>query len=393
MNLKIAIISDLHCRDSQEKTKTTYLYSDLLKNPITRHPIESIKKKIIDDSLGCDYLLCLGDITDKINQQGMISGWSYINEIAVSLKVNQDNIISVIGNHDVDSRNNHNHSTFNHIVKSLNNVIPINDRIFCDQFWERNYIIKEYDDIIVLAYNSVYNHTDERRALITDINITTLEDLQSDLQKIKHIEKPRIAICHHHPIKFSNFDIEYKDGDSIDNGEKLLDLLSENDFSLFIHGHKHVPHLEYRNDLPIFCSGSFSSLENITALSIRNTFHIIELFTDNQEKCRGLIDTYEFVLGIGWKKSTDSEGFFPSKTGFGFYGDILELSTKITDWFSTQGKDMIIFSEVLKIFDELSFLTPLQQKKLEDSLLNAGNIKILPSLRATPEYIIKQIRR
>jgi len=60
MSIKIAVISDLHCRDSNESYRTTYLYSDLLKRPITRHPIEAIKKKITDEKISCDFLICLG---------------------------------------------------------------------------------------------------------------------------------------------------------------------------------------------------------------------------------------------------------------------------------------------------------------------------------------------
>lgn len=391
MRLKIAIVSDLHCRDSHEGVKTTYLYSDLLKDPISRHPIESIKSKIIEDGLSSDYLFCLGDITDKINQQGLISGWAYLNELAVSLGVNPGHIITVAGNHDIDSRKSHTYSSFNHIIRGLNNVIPINDISLCNQFWTQNYILKEFEDLIILAYNSVYNHTDEIRAKGTDIQQSVLDSIEADLNKLTHTNKPKVAICHHHPIKFSNFELSYKDGDSIENGDKLLDLLSQKNFSIFIHGHKHIPHLEYRNDVPIFCSGSFSSLENIAILSKRNTFHIIEILVEEKTKCRGKIETYEFVLGRGWKKNTDSEGSFPSDSGFGFVGNISSLAQRISDWFINQNKEMIRYSEVLNNFDELNFLTPYQQNQLEDSLMSEEKIKIIPSLRVRPELITKEL--
>lgn len=389
MSLKVGILSDLHCRDSNELAKTTYLYSDLLPNPVSHHPVESIKKLIIENNISCNYLFSLGDITDKINQQGLISGWKYIKEVAEALKVDDARIITLAGNHDVDSRKIHNYPSFNYIVKNLEYSIPvINDKTLCHQFWDDKYILKEYDNLIVLAYNSVYNHTDQDRALETDIDHATLEKLKIELAKVKHMAKHRIAICHHHPIKFSNFDLEYKDGDSIKNGDKFLDLLSENEFSIFIHGHKHIPHLEYRNNLPIFCSGSFSSLENIKILSKKNTFHILELFIEDRIKCRGQIETYEFILGRGWKKNADSEGFFPSHTGFGYTGDIKEIAKNIISWYESKNKEMIRYSELLREFSDLSFLAPFQQEELEQ-LLRDQSIKIIPSLYATPELITK----
>ena len=389
MNLRIAVISDLHCRDSQSGNKTTYLSSDLLKTPIYRHPIEALKKKIIDLSLTCDYLICLGDITDKINQQGLISGWGYLNEIASTLKIKPDKIVVIPGNHDVDSQGITSYSTFNHLIKSLNNVVPMNEIDLCNKFWGQHFIVKEFENLILLAYNSVHNHTNQSNALKTDIDPATLEALDNELSKYLDTLKPKVALCHHHPIKLSNFDIIYKDGDSIENGDKFLDLLNEKKFDLFIHGHKHIPHLEYRNSLPIFCSGSFSSLENISILSKRNTFHIIEILDKNDSSSKGLIDTYEFVLGRGWNKNTDSKGFFPSKTGFGYLGDVMQLSKNINLWFQVRNKEILYYEEVLRNFDELNYLTPVQQQELEDNLFTIGEIKFIPSLNTEPLLITK----
>ena len=388
MNLKIAIISDLHCKCKDDKFRTTYLHSDMLPKPISHHPIESIKKKIKEEKISCDYLLCLGDISDKIDQQGIVSGWGYIKEVAAVLNISEDKIISVIGNHDIDSRKLHPYPSFNHIITSLDNI-PISDEILCEQFWSKKYIIKEYSDLIVLAYNSVFNHSDEEKAKNTIIEASTLERISEELKEYIDNEKPKIAISHHHPIQISNLDfITYKEGDLIVNGDKFLELLSKNNFSLFIHGHKHIPNLEYRNNLPIFGSGSFSSLENLKYLSLNNTFHILEIFCEKERKSPGHIQTFEFFFGRGWRKNTDDEGFFPTDTGFGYTEDILTLSHKIIDWVKIQNKSLLKFENLIDEFEEIKFLIPDQQDSLQEYLLKLGNIRISPSLRASPIEIV-----
>lgn len=313
--------------------------------------------------------------------------------MAAALEISLDKVITVAGNHDVDWKPVHQHPSFNHIIKSLDNSIPTNEQNLCNEFWNKNYIIKEFDDIIIFAYNSVYNFTDESRSKETDINNETLDLLRIDLEKLEHINKPKIAISHHHPSKFSNFDLEYKDGDSIENGDNLLDLLSEFNFSLFLHGHKHIPRLEYKNDLPVFCSGSFSSLENIKDFSIKNMFHIVELIDKNSSKYYGHIETFEFILGRGWKKNTDTEGFFPSNTGFGFIGDIKDLANQVIQWFTGKGKDMVSYNNLVADFEQILYLTPFQLSMFEKTLLQEGKIKIIPSLFVTPEFITKQIEQ
>lgn len=387
MSLKIAVISDLHCRDSKEDRKTTYLYTDLLPNPVTSHPIEAFKERVKDDELSCDYLICLGDITDKISQQGLLSGSNYIKEIGQSLGVSQDKIIILAGNHDVDSRKTHNgHPSFAHIVKSLNDTIPISDKVLGSSFWSDKYFIKEYEDLVLLAYNSVYNHYDIEQAQKTDIDDITLGKMRSDLEKFKNSPKTKIAISHHHPMMFSNFDLEYEDKDYIKNGDKFLQLLQEFNVGLYIHGHKHLPRLAYNDRLPVFCSGTFASLENIREIGIKNMFHIVE-FSD---LVKGTIETYEFVLGKGWKKSQDPENYFPPNSGFGYFGDIKLLSERIVQWVNDSGRQLISYGQIIEDFSEISFLSPSQLNELEENL-RISKIIVAPSLkvRVKEQYIIK----
>jgi len=394
--MKIAVISDLHCRDRNENARTTHLYSDLYKTPINSHPVEALKSRIKDDEIIWEYLFCLGDVTDKINKQCLISCYNHILEIAESLGVEKQKIIILPGNHDVDSRNKHDDPCFNYIVKTFDNKIPVDDGNCCTNFWDNSYFIKEFDDLIVLGYNSVYNHTDEAKAKLTDINDVALDRIVSHLNTLSDNTKPRIAISHHHPTKYSNFEIRYRDGDSIEKGELFLDLLARNNFSLYMHGHKHIPRLEYKNELPIFCSGSFSSLENIQELSKRNTFHIVDILVEisnNQPNTMGKIRTYEFVVGKGWNKSLDQAGGFPAFTGFGFNGNIVDLGNAIIDWYFKNGGNAQQFDDLVATFDCIYLLTPTQQDQLVNHLDKIGDLKIIPSIKADPQLITKKYKR
>src|SRR5262245_16592686 len=127
-SFKIAVVSDLHCTHSGDPSKkdgkpraNTFLLSDLLKRPINKHPVESLKQVVIEEGLTANILLCPGDITDQINQQGLVSGWQFLKEIKSSLSAEMMAI--TIGNHDVDSRNIYNRGAFD-LIKKLDDFIP-----------------------------------------------------------------------------------------------------------------------------------------------------------------------------------------------------------------------------------------------------------------------------
>ena len=101
-NIKIAIISDLHCKHSSSEgaTKSTLLYSDDITGTAMTNPIKALKELINDREIETQILLCPGDIADKADPQGLTSGWGYLEAIQKSLKA--DLLIATIGNHDVN---------------------------------------------------------------------------------------------------------------------------------------------------------------------------------------------------------------------------------------------------------------------------------------------------
>lgn len=381
--LLIAIASDLHCTyGGQSSSKVSYLLSDLPKLPINRHPVESLKKIIQAESIQADLLLCPGDISDKVDKQGLLSGWQYLQEIKFAL--NASSLISTLGNHDVDSRNRHNSGPFD-FIKNLIDYKPTENESANDSFWRNGYCIVHTDEYLILVLNSCSNHTNEENAKVSLIHDSTLEKIEKELKEITDTKLIRIAMCHHHPLHHSN--ISYQDSDFIDKSDRLLLLLGELEFSIVIHGHKHEPRLVKFNSLPVFACGSFSSMANLLEVGAQNTFHLIKINTSTK---KGVINTWIFQPINGWVQKHDA--CFPSQTGFGFSNDVKVLAEECSKWFASGGKESIDYHSIIKQFPDICNLIPSQQKELNELLFKKYELSFSPSLPNMPDrlYNIKQ---
>lgn len=388
-SLKIAIVSDLHCTYGGDGSKkdaipvtNTYLLSDLLKHPVNRHPVESIKKVIKAENLSSDILLCPGDITDRINQQGLVSGWQFLKEIKAELSAKM--LAITIGNHDVDSRNQYNRGPFE-LIKNLDDDIPTEDIRANEHFWRNDYCIIEGDNYILLIINSCFNHTTPDLSKNTRIDEATIEKIENDLLMKKSIDKIRIAMFHHHPMHHSNSNLTYRDWDFIDQSDKLLFMLENNNFNLVIHGHKHDPRLVYFNSsLPVLASGSFSATSNLLDIGAQNTFHIIEF--DLVSK-KGKIVSWIYSPKSGWIQKLDC--YFPCFTGFGSRLNMSDLAKECSDWFSGENKDYIKYSEILTKFPDLDHIIPSDQEKFNNLMKENYGLSFEPNLPNKPKMLYK----
>lgn len=384
--LVIAVVSDLHCKHSQSEgpnEKATYLYSDLPKRPINKNPVEALKTMIARESLKTEILLCPGDISDKADTQGLISGWDYLGEIKKQLSAKV--LIATTGNHDVNSRKLKDKTPFEALKDSINNY-PVDDNdAMCKAFWAEGFCLYTVNNYAILVYNSSQYHTDKDEAGKSEIKAATIEKIEKVISEIPENIAFKVALCHHHPISHSN--ITYRDGDVIEKGDKFLEILSKNNFQIIIHGHKHEPKLRYENKLPVFCSGSFSSLMNLADTGARNLFHTIHL-TPNQQK--GIIKSWEYSPYNGWQLKNDT--FFPCLTGFGNLTDIDLLAKSCADWFIKRGKELDHYKNLVDQFPDIQFLIPEDQIKLNNTLLKVYNIELSPALPGMPKIISIQIK-
>lgn len=272
--MKLAIVSDLHCMyDPECLSKETFLFSNGLRDVENRHPVAALLSLIEREQLTSDCMICPGDISNKVDIQGLISGFGFLQEIKGALHASD--LFCTPGNHDVDYK--HAKATVipsaDHVIKNLHQEYPVTDSSLKQQFWAQNFCIFSNDKIVLLIYNSVFNYTDESTAKKTQITPACIEQIKTKIQGIDATGKVKVAVMHHHPTKYSNTHYcKYPDCDTITNGDTFLDALQNLGFNLVIHGHKHIPRLETKNKMPIFCAGSFSSLENLNNL-YRNSFH------------------------------------------------------------------------------------------------------------------------
>lgn len=388
--LRLAIISDLHCLHSskdKEGSKSSYLYSDNLRQPISKHPISALKELITSEKLLVDYLICPGDITHQVDAQGLISGMGFLKEINKAIR-SKDIIIST-GNHDVDTFRKHdNLENALALVKKFSEFYPTKDLTLNKNYWANGYCIIKKKNFNVINLNSCSNLLAiiDKKKIIIDESI--IDNIKKELEEFPVSKNDfNIIVLHHHPIKHSNTDeLDYPDNDSLGNGEKLLDSLRPFGFDFVIHGHKHWARISNYNSTNVFCSGSFSSTANVSFTSYTNLFHIIELVKDGK-KTKGKIFSWDYSHQHGWAKSTDSRKI-PYLTGFGTDKKTEIIAQEIIEAIDASGKTFISREELIKNIPEFDFLNMESQQELTEALKNR-NIVFDTDVYSDPQKIIK----
>lgn len=391
ISVKIVIISDLHCSNEERASNETRLYDKAPTKPINRHPVKSIQERIKKDSINANYLICLGDITNKANEYGLNQGINYLKDIQTEL--NAEELFLVTGNHDVDTLNET--DPFNQLKKY---DFPLPDDEIKSSYWDDNYCVIEREKIILFIINTSY-HVYSKDDLKTPPPFNSdalLEDINTRLSRYKTTNKLKLFLCHHHPIQQSDYDDTYTANDLIDGADKLLKVLKANGFHLVLHGHKHMIRIQYNDDLPVFASGSFSSLQNTREFDGKNTFHLIDLKIENHQ-CKGKITTWFYNFNSGWAKSKDPESIFPTYTGFGCnFRNIKDFCDKIVnyfnDWYLLEDKTKVLpFEKVLSEFPDIDYLTPMQQDELMEYFRDHYKLEIFPNIKNGADHIIKLI--
>jgi predicted phosphodiesterase len=368
--MRIGIISDLHCRHSaSEAGINTNLFSDKLRKPANQHPVQSLIKYLESDPIKVDYLICPGDIADKTDQQGFITGWGYLEELSEYLEAKE--LLACLGNHDVDSRGKFNSYNTYDIPKRLKDNFPFKEKKHRNEYYSDSYTLVQRDDVVFFVFNSVHSHTnpkDAENSLITD---EMLESIEDDLKKLPEISY-RVAFTHHHPIKHSNVGFKYKDIDVIEKGEKLLDLLEKYHFQVFIHGHKHEPRIVRYNNLPVFASGSFSSLQNLPETNSQNYFHVLTL---HPHVVKGTFENFEFTNILGWEKACGTK----IKYSFGFGAKLKpdEFSKSLDEFMISKSLRNLSYSDFISEFPDYDCFLPTEQEYINEILNSTYNISVI----------------
>lgn len=378
MTKRFAVLSDLHCHPSSKTPQYTYLFSDGLRSPANRHPIESLLELIDQENLAgtVDAVITPGDLANQIDRQGLTSGWSFIKEIAT--KLNVETIISTIGNHDIDSRGTHkalSEEPF-HLPQHLGPDYPVKGSESQNEFWQKGYTIVTIEDVLCLIINTTFAYKNKEKSKRGGVSTEQIEGIEESLKSLKS-NKFNIAVCHHHPILHE--DLNLGADDVMENGSILVKVLEKHNFSILIHGHKHHPKIQYgpggNNALPIFASGSLSAvLTDELAQFSQNTFHIVTL----SDERKGKVETWKFRLSEGWTKASYETTGIPNIAGFGNREPIESLYLSIKDWFESGKEKVVHWEKVVQKFPQVEYLVPASFIDLGQKLATDGYEMVPP---------------
>ncbi|MBA4409706.1 MAG: hypothetical protein C0397_09830 [Odoribacter sp.] len=392
-SISIAIISDLHCQKYENGNIRTKLHTKLYDKPINKHPVQSFKSIINSEGKKVDYFFVLGDVTNQANEEGFIFGIKLIKELFDSLHA--EKLLYAVGNHDLLFGKKEKREPF-HMLQNTDDY-PFhfkedNTTEFENKFWANGFCIIEDNNTIILIINSGGELNEKK---ISNIDDAFLNKIEKELEGYKKSKKIKIAISHYHPIQHSDMDDFYTSLDMIERADRLMDILEKSAFDLYIHGHKHIARLNYSNSIPIFCAGSFSSLENTEKFSIPNTAHFLQIFEkEGLEKSKGIIETWNYNLIDGWRKSKDPDSFFPTHTGFGADTEINELASQVYFHFKYEIDNYleVKYNAIIEKIPDVQFLYPAQQKRFEEILFEMYSLAYSQINYSGYKSLKKQIR-
>lgn len=314
-------MSDIHIGQPDDDNISTRLTVHTPDKPVHKNCMESLKIFIQEAGIKFDGILNLGDVSNR----GSISGWNMgirmLRELAL---VSKCPLLSTPGNHDFcfDFK-----PSALDLLKSTN-LYPTDKDNVNDEFWSKGFAFYRIGDLHILLCNSeLYLHSKDNLNVSPKFEEVYIDSLGNYLQENSYAG-PQLAMLHHHVIQHSDLVGSYTSNDIVERGDRFLDLLSKNNFSCVIHGHKHLSRYTTHNGMGILACGSLSSLENNRICDEHNYFHIITIKYE-QANIRGKIDTFHFIPGKGWFAIEDTKAKVQATYGFGTPIDLEQLATSL----------------------------------------------------------------
>lgn len=244
-----------------------------------------------------------GDFTQKAAHKEFEEASGFLDKLLskklLNRTVTKDQVFMVPGNHDVqfmqssqDERFQPYCSFYNKFYKDVrahqNSFEPTGlTQIHVKEVDGNKFLVAEINCCMYVEKDTV----DSSRG---QVDFDSIKKLRKDLEKIaseksdlnQHI---KIVIIHHHVVLLPSFIEAGRGVDSIMNSGYLLELLSEYEFHLILHGHKHYPHIFNYEPVPLWdnstnkipqvviAGGSCGSKELPTEVSDKacNTYSVI----------------------------------------------------------------------------------------------------------------------
>jgi 3',5'-cyclic AMP phosphodiesterase CpdA len=211
---------------------------------------QKLQEDFIGADPGCPVIVCItGDITTKASYDEFVEAEEFINSLMGSTIYGRtqsiNSIFVVPGNHDVNYLGKTIGERWQPWTEFYNRLYNTNHKR--EDPWATAKVHDLIDDmgIVVLCLNSsIYvekGTASERRG---ELDIKQLDRIKKELEAIPTLKLEsaiRIALIHHHPVLIPVLVEGDRGYDAVFRSDKLLSILHQFGFHLFLHGHKHYP--------------------------------------------------------------------------------------------------------------------------------------------------------
>lgn len=382
--LRIAIISDVHAVDDLNGNvgNSNVLLSD--KGSAKRNPMEALIELVKRENLKADLLVCPGDLCDKGDPEGLTWTWNKLQELSILLGAEET--LATTGNHDVDSRLAHKKVDTYGALLDLQPPFPLADENRANEFFARGITVHETPKARVVLLDSCFLHRERKRkqlehGFLTPRVLERVADIASKPAQYEGVQN--ILVCHHQPLRWTEFGPRKKSKGEMRGGEALVRILERGAAGpwILLHGHCHVPAIDYLGQTsggPVrFSAGSVGAALPANAASVATTPHWSgEIFVRNQFYVLE-VDAPGAVAGIGtpgrfrawdwletpplpgqeaslqWRPAS-RESIIPGEGGFGFRAPGIDLA----NWITRLGKRDLTWQDLLREEKRLEHLAP-----------------------------------
>lgn len=352
-----------------------WMAADANRTPTGQDLIGGLRRIIRETPLAADLLLCPGDLTDKAHPAGLIRAWELVQHMRVELGA--ELVVAATGNHDTDSRQIIHPGAPFKTLQELYPPFPIASEVYAAEnthYWAHGFSTLMVGELRILILNSSRNHLNEVIAKRGSVDLAVIEDIIARLGK-EGSRKLNLLLTHHHPMKLGA--LNTNDESHMKHGEVLLERLLAADVGpwLVVHGHKHVPRIDYfggSRTIPVFASGSLAArLWDEAASVAQNQFYLIDIEFDHKvpglDDIVGTCNAWSWVPNDGWRVSGRAGGIM-SGSGFGWRARVDECAGALEAALEASGRKWLKREELLEIEPRYEFLSTTEQLSVHREL-------------------------
>ncbi|MFC7207602.1 metallophosphoesterase family protein [Comamonas endophytica] len=310
---------------------------------------------------------------------GFQFAWAKLN--ALKEKLGARELIATCGNHDLNSRlvDAEEDPDPKGALQTVQPMFPFSDERLTDRFWSRNFVlVNPMPGVRIVVLNtSAYHGNGDKEHHHGRVSERTITAIKNELDALEPADL-NILLCHHHVRPLQGIWGKAPDSEFMKKGIELISTLTKCTATpwLTLHGHRHIPNLEFTVDPSSVVVGASTFSAQIQGRF--NQFHLLDVEVDETAAAplRGTIETWTWNVTGGWQRRpimNDGEGF-PPMCGFGSTFQPRAIVSKIEQVLGTV-PGFLDWKDVLIQVPDLKFTTPAHFQQIE-SLLEKSQINL-----------------